>query len=199
MNKIYLILFILSGLTIKAQLKEIVELKNIGSRYDSMLIAYQKKAKDSLSHLKKDLRNEIMAAEEAKIFERQKEEERNQLAKIKSKELEIENLKKPEKFARCKSAEDFEMPSLANRSKYQSTLSKKKADDSTGKDHLSSLVLFQVTADGFIKNVVASGENRQFNTDLEITLYKLEKLTPRCINGFAKTERFRLPVKINFK
>lgn len=91
------------------------------------------------------------------------------------------------------------MPDFSNKPKYKPTVSKIKTKESDDKDNLSSVVTFQVTADGFIKNVVASGENAEFNRDLEITLYKLAKWTPRCNKGFAKTESYKLPVKMNFK
>lgn len=191
-------LFIL-GIVINAQLKEVQELKKIEKQYDSILISYQKRAKDSLSALKKSERNEIMASEEAKIVERRKTEELLQLKKIKAKELELENLKLPEKFARCEMGENFQMPNLLNKVKYKPTVAKsKKGNSREGKKDLACVMVFQVTADGFIKNVNAIGENAEFNQELELTLYRLEKMTPRCLGGVSKTERYRLPVRMNF-
>lgn len=199
MNKLYYLIFFLLSFTFNAQLKEIKDLKLIEKRFDSILVAYQKKAKDSLSHLKKKERNEIMVLEESKIFERKKTEERIQLKKIKDKELEVDNLKLPEKFGRCEMGGDFQMPNLLNKTKYRPTTSNsKKESPSKDKESLRSTVVFYITSDGYVKNVSAVGENTDFNTELELTLYKLEKLTPRCLKGFTKTERYRLPVTMNF-
>jgi len=208
MNKLYYLTFLLLSFTFNAQLKEIKDLKIIEKRFDSILVAYQKRAKDSLSHLKKKERNEIMVLEESKIYERKKNEERLQLERIKDKELEIENLKLPDKFGRCEMTGDFKMPNLLNKTKYKPTIIKNKQESKSGdNESLSSTVIFQITSDGFVKNVSANGKNADFNTDgknadfnteLELTLYKLEKLTPRCLNGFTKTERYRLPVTMNF-
>jgi len=199
MNKIYYLTFFLLSFTCSAQLEEIKDLKIIEKRFDSILVSYQKKAKDSLSHLKKKERNEIMALEESKIYDRKRNEERLQLKRIKDKELEIENLKLPNKFGRCDMNGDFQMPNLLNKTKYKPTIVNNKQENKSGdNESTSSIVIFQVTSDGYIKNVIATGENTDFNTELELTLYKLEKLTPRCLNGFTKTERYRLPVKMNF-
>ncbi|MCY0969095.1 hypothetical protein [Chryseobacterium wangxinyae] len=199
MNKLYYLTFLLLSFTFNAQLKEIKDLKIIEERFDSILVAYQKKAKDSLSHLKKKERHEIMVLEESKIYERKKNEERLQLKRIKDKELEIENLNLPNKFGRCEMTSDFKMPNLLSKTKYKPTRPKNKEESKSGdNESISSNVIFQVTYDGYIKNVNATGKNVDFNTELELTLYKLEKLTPRCLNGFTKTERYRLPVTMNF-
>ena len=200
MKKLSYLIFFLISFTYNAQLKEIKDLKIIEKRFDSILVAYQKKAKDSLSHLKKKERNEIMVLEESKIYKRKENEERLQLKRIKDKELEIENLKLPNKFGRCEMTQDFQMPNLLNKTKYKPTILNNKRENKSGDNlSISSTVVFQITADGYVKSVIATGENTDFNTELELTLYKLEKLTPRCLNGFTKTERYRLPVTMNFK
>ncbi|QQV02383.1 MULTISPECIES: hypothetical protein [Chryseobacterium] len=199
MNKLYYLLFFLLSFTLSAQLKEIRDLKIIEKRFDSILVVYQKKAKDSLSYLKKKERNDIMVLEESKIYERKKIKERLQLKKIKAKELEIDNLKLPNKFDKCNMNVDFQMPNLLSKTKYKPTISKNKEESKSGDNKsISSSVIFQVTYDGYIRNVNAIGENADFNTELELTLYKLERWTPRCLNGFTKTEKYRLPVTMNF-
>lgn len=198
MNKLYYLTFFLLSFTFNAQLKEIKDLKIIEKRFDSILVAYQKKAKDSLSHLKKKERNEIMVLEESKIYKRKKNEESLQLKRIKDKELEIENLKLPNNFGRCEMTSDFQMPNLLSKTKYKPTVPKNKEESNGDNESISSNVIFQVTYDGYIKNVSVTGKNADFNTELELTLYKLERWTPRCLNGFTKTERYRLPVTMNF-
>jgi hypothetical protein len=201
MNRLYILLFLSIGFVLNAQLKGVKKLKQIEKKYDSLLVSYQKNAKDSLSYLKKNERNEIMATAEAKIIERKKAEEYAQLERIKEEELEIDikNLNIPEKYAKCNIGTDFQMPNLLVKTKYKPTLSKKTKQNLEGSDkgQLNSTVHFIVTADGYVKKVSAVGINADFNKELELTLYKIEKLTPSCQGGIAKTARYRMPVILN--
>jgi len=199
MSRLYIILFLFLGVIINAQLKGVKKLKQIEKKYDSLLVSYQKNAKDSLSHLKKNERNEIMATEEAKIIKRKKAEEYAQLEKIKEEELEIDKLNVPEKYAKCNIETSFQMPNLLVKTKYKPTLSKKTKQnlEESNKGQLNSTVHFIVTADGYVKKVNAVGIHADFNKELELTLYKIEKLTPSCQGGIARTARFRMPVILN--
>lgn len=196
MKKFYILLYFILGFTASAQLKEVQKLKNIEKKYDSILVNYQKDAKDSLADLKKVERNKIMALEEAKIVERKKKEEYAQLDKIRKEELELFGKNIPEKSRKCEMDTNFQLPNLLNKLKYKPTIDKTKGKEK--KRELTSVVTFQVTADGYVKNVKATGADEDFNKELELTYYKVEKMTPMCFNGITKTKNFRQPIKANF-
>lgn len=196
MNKFYILIYFVLGFTASAQLKEVQKLKNIEKKYDSILVNYQKNAKDSLANLKKVERNKIMALEEAKIVERKKKEEYAQLDKIRKEELELSRKTIPEKSRKCEMDTNFQMPSLLNKLKYKPTIDKTKEKEK--KREFISVITFQVTADGYVKNVKATGADEDFNKELELTYYKVEKMTPMCFNGITKTRNFRQPIRANF-
>lgn len=196
MKKFYILLYFILGFTATAQLKEVQKLKNIEKKYDSILVNYQKNAKDSLADLKKVERNKIMALEEGKILERKKKEEYTQLDKIRKEEMELSGKSITEKSRKCEMGADFQMPNLLNKLKYKPTIDKTKEKAKTRE--LTSVVTFQVTADGYVKNVKATGVNEDFNKELELTYYKVEKMMPMCFNGITKTKNFRQPIKANF-
>ena len=60
MKKFLTILTLFTISTFFSQNKEVKELIRIDKEYDSLLISYQKKAKDSLSHLSKNERIKIL-------------------------------------------------------------------------------------------------------------------------------------------
>lgn len=66
MKKFLTILTLFTISTFFSQNKEVKELIRIDKEYDSLLISYQMKAKDSLSHLSKNERIKIMAEYEKK-------------------------------------------------------------------------------------------------------------------------------------
>lgn len=194
-------LLISFGFGVNAQLKEVKKLQLIQENYDSILVDYQKRAKDSLSALKKSERNVIMERIESKILEKRKKEEYTQLDKIKNEELDLLNLKTPEKRIKCQSFQQFIMPNLlGKKTKYKPTISETtKRLEKEQPRQVSSIMTFVVNEEGFVKNVNAEGTDEDFNKELEITLYKVEKLLPACINGFFKSQKFRMPVTLNFK
>ncbi|WP_160138149.1 hypothetical protein [Chryseobacterium sp. c4a] len=200
MKKLLFLLILFLGGIINAQLNEVKQLKLLEKKYDSILISYQKKAKDSLSHMTKKERNEIMAREEAKIIERRKIEEYAQLEKIKGEELGSDIFKLPRKYLKCEMEGNFKMPDLLVKTKYKPTVSKVSDENlEGGGGSLESVATFYTTADGYIRNVNTTGENNDFNKQIELTLYRIEKILPRCINGFSKLDKYSMPVKMNFK
>lgn len=195
MKKTFFLFLIFNFSFTFSQNKEVKELIKIDKQFDSLLIAYQIKAKDSLSNLSKKERLKIMAEYESK-----KNKERNE--KI-LKQLEIikisENQNITPEVLKCTN-ENIELPNLFQRkSKYKPTIDKGlKISNSSNEDSIKSTVTFVVTSDGYIKNVIAVGNNDAFNKELEITLYKIERWKPSCDNGHTITERFKMPVTMNF-
>jgi hypothetical protein len=199
MKKIYTITLLFFSFVLNAQLNEVKELQQIEKKYDSILVEYQKKAKDSLSSFKKRERNEIMAKKESEIVEKMKKEEYTQLNKIKQKESDLAKLNIPDKIVSCNGTA-FQMPNLLEKNtKYKPTPSKSTKENQQSEDEsLTSIVTFAVTGEGYVKEVIAEGSDKEFNKQLEITLYKIGKMNPRCFGGVAETTRFRMPVKMNF-
>ncbi|KAB1231856.1 hypothetical protein [Chryseobacterium viscerum] len=199
MKSLFALLFLFLSFVINAQLKEVKQLKSIEKKYDSIVISYQKKAKDSLSYLKKSDRNEIMAKEEGRIHQMKKEEEYAQLKKIKEEEQELVKLNLPEKHIKCDEGAGIQMPDLLIKPKYKPTVSRTTKQNSKGDNsELTTVVTFSVTADGYIKNVNAVGNDDDFNKQSELTLYKIEKITPRCIGGISRATIYKLPVRMTF-
>lgn len=195
MKKTFFLLLIFNFSFIFSQSKEVKELIRIDEQFDSLLIAYQIKANDSLSNLSKKERLKIMAK-----YEKKKNKERR---KKLLKQLEIvknsENQNETHKVLKCEN-ENVEMPNLfQKKSKYKPTIHKNlNISNSSGEDSIKSIVVFDVTSDGYIKNVNAIGDNDAFNKDLEITLYKIERWKPSCSNGQTIKVRFKMPVTMNF-
>lgn len=66
---------------------------------------------------------------------------------------------------------------------------------------LKTEVTFVVERDGSITDIVANGENEEFNKQAEIAMYLLPEkfVKPAILNGNPVRYRFRLPLKINFE
>lgn len=195
MQKFYILLLLVFGCVINAQLKEIRELREIENKYDSILVNYQIKATDSLANLKEKDRNKIMVSKERKILERKRKEEYAQLEKIRKRELELSNDNTVDKNIPCQSSEQFKKPSTSDlfdrKLKYKPTISK-----TDNRKESYSEVTFIVSKEGWIENVNAVGTDRHLNKQLEITLYRIEKLSPACLDGFSQRTRFKMPVRI---
>lgn len=195
MKKTFLLLLIFNFSFIFSQNKEVKELIRIDEQFDSLLIAYQIKANDSLSNLSKKERLKIMSK-----YEKKKNKERR---KKLLKQLEIvknsENQNETHQVLKCEN-EKVEMPNLfLRKSEYKPTSDKSlNINNSSGEDSIKSIVVFDVTSDGYIKNVNATGDNNTFNKDLEITLYKIERWKPSCNNGQTIKVRYKMPVTMNF-
>lgn len=196
MKKTFFLLLIFNFSFTFSQNKEVKELIKIDKQFDSLLIAYQIKANDSLSNLSKKERIKIMAGYESK-----KNKERNEKL---LKQLEIikisENQNLTHQVLKCTNG-NFELPNIFKRkSKYKPTIDKSlNISNSSNEDSIKSTVTFVVTSDGYIRNVNATGNNDAFNKELEIILYKIERWKPSCDNGQTITERFKMPVTMNFK
>lgn len=201
MNKVLFLLMVFSGFLVNAQIEEVRELRMINKKYDSLLIEYQNKAKDSLSNLSKKDRNKIMALHENEVNKQRRKIENSLLEKIKLKESEAENNPVVKQIVKCKNdAASFQMPNLNKKSDYHPTNSNDVKNETEFYGELKSTVTFIVNEDGKISNVRATGDNLMFNKELELTLYKIEKdWTPVCVNGVAQRNRFRLPVTMKFK
>lgn len=180
-----------------SQNKEVKELIRIDKEYDSLLIAYQKKAKDSLSRLSKKERIKIMAEYESKKNLERQEKLLVQLQKIKKFENENSNL--PHQSLKCSNG-NIEMPNLLQKkSKYKATLDESLKNNTVKNEIVKSVVTFVVTSDGYVENARATGNNEELNKELELTLYKIEQLKPFCENGYSMTRRFRMPITMNFE
>ena len=60
-------------------------------------------------------------------------------------------------------------------------------------------VKFLVDVDGYVKNVVAEGENSVFNKQAEIAVYRLRHpFTPKYKDGYPVKSWFTLPIKMSF-
>jgi hypothetical protein len=197
MKKFLTILTLFTISTFFSQNKEVKELIRIDKEYDSLLISYQKKAKDSLSHLSKNERIKIMAEYENRKNKERKEKLLIQLQNIKKFESENPNL--PHESLKCSG--DIEMPNLVQRnSKYKETIDKNAKNNKDSKEEIAkSIVTFVVTSDGFVEKVSASGSNEEFNREVEINLYKIVQLKPYCNKGYTMTQRFKMPITVNFK
>jgi len=135
-------------------------------------------------------------------YENRKNKERKeklliQLQNIKKFESENPNLP----YASLKCSGDIEMPNLVQRnSKYKETIDKNAKKNKDSKEEIAkSIVTFVVTSDGFVEKVNASGSNEEFNREVEINLYKIVQLKPYCNNGYTMTQRFKMPITVNFK
>lgn len=201
MNKTALLVIVFFGFLVNAQTNEVSELRKISKKYDSILIKYQIKAKDSLASLSNKDRNRIMAQYEKTVNEERQNLELNLLDKIKLKEAEENKNPIIKQSFKCKvGGEQFQMPSLARKSKYKPTKSKEVQSEVELSGLFKSVVTFTVTEDGNIKNVRASGDNFKFNRELELTMYKIEpKWTPVCVKGIAISSNFRMPVTLELK
>lgn len=200
MNKIFTFLAVLGGILINAQSSEILELRKISRDYDSILIQYQLKAVDSLSGISKRERNRIMAEHEKSINEKRRKLELDLLRKIKM--IEDEENKNPvvKQNIKCDNDSQFTMPSLSTENRYKPTKSKDVKSGNQIFGEVSSIVKFTITADGYLKNVRASGTNPEFNKELELIMYKMDKKwTPVCQEGVAISQNFRMPVTMKFK
>lgn len=165
-----------------------------------MLIAYQKIAKDSLAKIPKKERLRIMALHENEVNKNRRKLKLELLEKIKTREDSEGNPAFKEVGTKCKNNGDsMKFPILENKSLYKQTESPEVPSEFGLKKELKSTVIFVVTSAGEIKNIRASGDDKDFNRELEMMMYKIEKWTPACINGITTTNRFRLPVTLNFK
>jgi len=195
MKKFYILLLLVFGCVINAQLKEVRELREIESKYDSILVNYQIKATDSLANLKEKDRNKIMASKERKILERKRKDEYAQLEKIRKKELELSNDNTGGNSLPCQSSEPFKKPNTSDlfdrNLKYKPTISK-----TDNRKESYSEVTFIVSKEGWIENVNAVGTDRNLNKQVEIAVYRIEKFSPSCLDGFSQRTRFKMPVRI---
>ncbi|MCP2037409.1 hypothetical protein [Chryseobacterium sp. HSC-36S06] len=201
MNKIAPLLIIFFGFLVNAQSNEIAELRRITKEYDSILIEYQIKAKDSLAGLSNKDRNRIMAQYEMRINEERRNIEFDLLKKIKLNEVEENKNPVVKQSIKCKDAgEHFQMPNFEKKSQYKATKSKEVKSENDLSGEFKSIVTFTVTEDGNVKNVSARGENFEFNRELELIMYKMEKKwTPLCVEGMATSNNFRMPVTLILK
>ena len=61
-------------------------------------------------------------------------------------------------------------------------------------------IKFIVERDGTLNNITATGENESFNKEAIRAVTKIkEKWIPATINGQAVSERFKIPLTINFE
>ena len=61
-------------------------------------------------------------------------------------------------------------------------------------------IKFIVEKDGTLSNITATGENESFNKEAIRAVTKIkEKWIPATINGQAVSERFKIPLTINFE
>ena len=203
MKKILFAFFCFLFIGINAQRAEVTELIKVNKKYDSILINYQKKAKDSLSNLPKRERNKIMAEKEKSISMDLQKYNYAQLDKIKIAEQKEKNEKKEEVKFKCNNYIPVVLPNIKPViSSYKPTYSKdvKSNDYGLGENQQKSLVTFIVTADGNIEEVKAEGQNEKFNKYVELMLYSIEKKwTVLCQNGFGVRTRYRLPITMTFK
>ena len=105
---------------------------------------------------------------------------------------------------KCNKYEQIVLPNIKpNISSYKPTYSKNVKSDDYGNvtdNLLKSVVSFVVTADGNVEEVNAVGNNENFNKDVELMIYDVEKKwTVTCQNGFGVRSRYRLPVTLNLK
>lgn len=200
MNKFSVFVFLFFSVCFFSQKLEIREIKAIDKKYDSILIAYQKKAKDSLANFSKKERTRIMAQYENGINGERRKQQLQLLQKIKLLESEQQKFFIKEEGEKCRgNRESFQMPKLDTKSSYKPTESKDVKTGFGNDGELKSIVTFVVNSKGEIGNVRAEGQNQDFNRELELILYKLENWTPLCVNGITTTNRFRLPVTLNLK
>ncbi|WP_234109642.1 energy transducer TonB [Chryseobacterium sp. R2A-55] len=200
MYRIVLLPAIFFFVSLSGQNSEIEEMRRIDKKYDSMLIAYQKSAKDSLAKISRKERLRIMALHENEVNMNRRKLKFGLLEKIKQRETSEEDTTFKEIGTKCNNNGDsMKFPTLANKSLYKPTGSPDVPSESGLQQELKSTVIFVVNSSGKIKNVRASGDHQDFNRELEITMYKIEKWTPLCVNGVTTTNRFRLPVTMNFK
>ncbi|MGA9211081.1 hypothetical protein [Kaistella sp.] len=200
MNKSLPLLIIFFSFFINAQTNDVSELRNINKKYDSILIEYQIKAKDSLASLPKKERDKIMAQHEKTVNEERRNLEFALLEKIKLNETEASKNPVIKQNLKCKNdGTPFQMPSFDKKSNYKPTKSKEVKSETEFSGDLNSIVTFTITENGIINNVRAKGNNAEFNRELELTFYKIEKKwTPLCIGGIATTNNFRMPVTMKF-
>lgn len=182
-----------------SQSLEIKELWRINKKYDSILVDYQSRAKDSLSNLSKKARKKIMVENENRIaYEKRKFEldllekikaidEKSKLSFVSSKTLKCENINN----------EVIEF-NKSNKSRYKATDENQGIKSNNTNEKLTTVVTFVVSENGYVSNVKATGGNQEFNTENELILYKLGRFKPQCIDGFTQTARFRMPVTMKF-
>lgn len=199
MNKIILFVLLTASNFLSSQSLEIKELWRINKKYDSILVGYQNKAKDSLSDLSKKEKKKIMVENENRIANEKRKFELDLLEKIKaideksklsfvsSKTLKCENINK----------EVNEFNKL-NKNKYIATDENQGIKLKNKNEQLSTILTFIVSEKGYISNVKATGANQEFNRENELILYKLGRFKPQCVDGFTQTARFRMPVTMKF-
>src|SRR5690606_385826 len=192
-NILTLIVFFLFSLTM-GQTSSVFELRKLNKRYDSILITYQQRAKDSLSgHSKKD-RLKIMALYEQKVNKQRRQQNLAYLDKIKLEE-DTSSGTPAKKDIKCKSMGNFGPPNFKPNSKYKATESPQVSAVPHFLGEVKSVVTFIVDEEGTVKNVRANGENEDFNREIELMFYTMEKKwTPVCVGGFAQANRFILPI-----
>ncbi|GEM_PF-3485553 len=200
MNKCILILVVFISNFCFGQSEDVKELWKINKKYDSILINYQNKAKDSLSNLSKKERMKIIGTNEIRINKKRRAEELFLLDKINNSEGNQFKNYTPTKTFKC---DDIAREIVSFNKKLKSNYKATETNNSisnfgSNNEPLTTTLTFVVSEEGYISDVKATGNNTEFNKENILTLYKAGRWTPKCSNGYTEASRFRMPVTMKF-